>query len=450
MLSFPHGASVAGVPVSTLKTILRSIENTRSLSSAIRLKTAAACMCDNAIAVEVAIAGGLIDPETASLTSLGYAVMGSSSKGGLSRTMAKRLLGKLLESAFRYNQSPDRHNEIEQIWLFGSLTGDADIITGIDIAIRWASVPNASLEELDEKIVARFRKLYPEMGGIETFDMAKILQDHDLFGKNHNSLSAVHDLDTLIAMAEPCMMVFSRPDGIVPAPVLLDKHPEAVARPDNIRPLATPEDRNNLLILQPPLRPMPASWSCHGNGYWTISPHPFAGDPAMMGYNRVHELVHDFRNHRRRDLWVYTHEHSYYMQQRRLPALPASFDGRETALIVTDYKWLTVRREMNIVGPGTLAYNISLADYGGDGVSIRKLPAMEQRIYEDLIGYFMATLVYADTLCIKALGPAIEMIHFYSDMGGNTGIQNHMRDWTERFVESMPKDIRVTGESRKH
>ncbi|TCM15443.1 hypothetical protein EDF59_1903, partial [Novosphingobium sp. ST904] len=54
MLSFPRGAAIAGVPVTTLKAILTSIERTNSFTSAIQLQSAGASQCHNALAIEAA------------------------------------------------------------------------------------------------------------------------------------------------------------------------------------------------------------------------------------------------------------------------------------------------------------------------------------------------------------------------------------------------------------
>lgn len=447
MLSFPRGATIAGVPVTTLKAVLTSIERTNTFRSAIELQSVGASQCDNAIAVEAAIHAGLVDPDRAILTHLGYAVLESSSKASIPRHTAMQLLHSLLASAERCNADPDRTHEITEIWLFGSLMRGAETVGDIDLAVKWEGRPGPTLEERDQRTMARYRQLYPDAGWIEVWDMANRLQDRDLFGERRNSAYAVHrGVETLIAIAEPCMKVFSLAEGIISAPVLLQRHPDADTRDGFIRPRVIDEYRDRLRALRPTPRPMPANWSCLRNGHWSPSLRTFSLDPAKSGPYHVGRLMTDFRkNGKHRNLRVYTHHDIRQLDEETITPLPDAFDGREFALIVTDFKKLSLQRRMD-VGPGdAIIYNITLSDYLLPGESHRKLPSPEVTAYEDIIGYYLATLVYADALAIRKLDPSIEMIHFFSAMPGNDAIEARMRYWTAHLVNATPS---VLGTAR--
>lgn len=439
MLSFPRGATIAGVPVTTLKAILTSIERTNSFTSAIQLQSAGASQCHNALAIEAAIHAELVDPDHATLTHLGYAVLGSSSNAPIPRNKATKLLRSLLETAERCNTDPDRDYEIAEIWLFGSLMRGAETVGDIDLAIRWSSRPGTTLEERDQRTSTRFRQLYPNAAWIEVWDMARRLQDRDLFGKRRNSAYAVHrGIDTLISMAEPCMKVFSLADGIISAPVLLDHHPDATTREVSIRARVTADDRDRLLALRPSPRPLPANWACAATGHWFPSLHMFALDPGTSGYYHVATLVNHLHNGRHCSLRVFARDDIRHLAETDFDPLPDMFDGRALALIVTDYKNLMLQRGMDATHKGTIIYNITVTDYAQAGKTPRMPGAREAAACEDIVGFYLASLVYADTLAIRTLDPSIEMIHFFSTMPGNELIEARMRYWAAHLVKGRP------------
>jgi hypothetical protein len=439
MLSFPRGATIAGVPVTTLKAILNSIERTNTFRSAIELRSIGASQCDNAIAVEAAVHAGLIDPDRATLTHLGYAVLGSSSKARIPRHKAMELLRSLLTAAERCNADPDRSYDITEIWLFGSLMRSAGTVGDIGLAVKWEGRPGTTLKERDHRTMARFHQLYPDAGWIEVWDMAKRLQDRDLFGERRASAYVVHrGIETIIAMAEPCMKVFSLADGIVAGPVPLQRHPDADTRDNSIRPRVTEEDRDRLLALRPSPRPLPANWSCMRSGYWSPDLRTFSLDPAKSGHYHVARLLTDFEKGKHRDLRIYARDDIRQLAEPIPAPLADTFNGRELALIVTDFKKLALQRSMDITPDGAIIYNIALNEYALPGQSPPKLRAAEVTAYEDIIGYYLATLVYADTLAIRRLAPSVEMIHFFSAMPGNEAIEARMRYWTDHLVKATP------------
>ena len=439
MFSFPRGATIAGVSVTTLKAILTSIKRTNSFRSAIQLQSVAVSQCDYAVAIEAAIHAGLVDPDGAALTPLGYAVLGASSKARLPRDTALGLLRSLLEAAERCNAACDRIYEIEEIWLFGSLMRGADTVGDINLVIRWVGRRGSTREERDQRTTARFWQLYPDAEWGEVWNMAEQLQDHDLFGKRRNSAYSVHaGIEMLIDMAEPCMKVFSLTDGIITAPVALDRHPKASTRKKLAGPRVTADDRDRLLALQPTPRPMPANWPCLTNGQWLPNARMFDLDPATSGFYHVARLSDHFHSGKQRNLLVFTHHDSHQLSERSLAALPGTFNGREAALIVTDHKNLVLQRGMDTGQYGTVIYNITLSDYGFGGKRSGALGAGEVAVYEDLIGYYLASLVYADTLSARTLDASIAMIHFFSAMPGNDAIEARMRYWANHLVKATP------------
>lgn len=102
MFSFPRGAVAADFPVTTFGVILKSTASTSSPASAVQIKSAAANMCDNAFAVEVAIAGELVDTESNTRSDLGYAVLGSNPKSCLPRTVMTRFSNAPTSKSYRY------------------------------------------------------------------------------------------------------------------------------------------------------------------------------------------------------------------------------------------------------------------------------------------------------------------------------------------------------------
>lgn len=365
--------------------------------------------------------------------------MGSSSKARIPRDKATKLLSDLLKAAVRCNSLPDRAYEIEEIWLFGSHLRGAETVGDIDLVIRWNSRPGMDIDDLDQRTLTRFRQLYPNAGWIEVWDMAKRLQDRDLYGERRNSAYAVdRDIQTLIAMAEPCMMVFSLADGIISAPVVLDRHPDAATRNASIRPRVTEEDRDRLLALRPSARPIPADWSCTANGDWSPGPSMFALGHTTGGFYHVERLVNQFHNGASRYLKVYGHEDHRRLAEGNLAPLPDMFNGRELALITTAHKNIVLQRSMDFAQPGTVIYNLTASDYTVPGVTPETLSPREVAAYQDIIGYYLASLVYADTLCTRKLDPSIEMIHFFAGMDGNEAIEARMRYWAAHLVKSTP------------
>ncbi|EJU14411.1 hypothetical protein LH128_03819 [Sphingomonas sp. LH128] len=437
MLSFPRGALIGGVPVTTLKAILRSIDSTGSFTSAIQLRSSGACHCDNAIAVDVAIQAGLVDPGGRTLTDLGHAVLGSTSKARLPRAKATILLNGLLDSAAGYNANPDHTHQIDEIWLFGSHARSAETVGDIDLAIRWSRKAHVTMADADARTRARYGELYS--GRKEIWDMTRRLQDRDLFGQRRNAAFAVtRDLSLLIAMAEPCMKVFDLANGIIAAPALLDKHPEATVRQDGMRPRVTALDRDRLLALRPTPRPLPANWPCTYNGVWLPSPLSFALSPTTSAHYHVAKLARDFDLSADRDLRVYSRYDEIALRSRGLPVLPDIFDGHTVALLSTPHKCLALQRRIEPGGPGVLVYNLSLSDHVMQGGPDPKMVASEQTAYDDIIGYYLAALVYADALYVRALSSDDVTIHFFTAMAEHKAIEARMRYWTDHLVKGTP------------
>jgi len=450
MLSFPRGAAIGGVPVTALKVILRSIERTGSFTNAVQLRSVGASQCDNAIAVDVAIQAGFLDPEMRTLTDLGHAVLGSTSKSRLPRAKAAMLLNELLETAAHYNADPEHTHQIEEIWLFGSHARSAATVGDIDLAIRWNRRPHISMDEANARTIARYGKLYT--GWMEVWDMARLLQDRDLFGPRRNSaFAATRDLGLLIAMAEPCMKIFDLAGGIIAEPVLLDKHPAATTRQDGMRPRVTEHDCDRLLACQPSPRPLAANWQCRENGFWAPSPQTFALSPTTSGIYHVARLLRDLERAVNRELSIYTRADRAELGRRGLPPLPEIFDGHAAALLVTDLTCLALQRHIEPDTSGDLVYNISLSEHPmpgpgpGPGTPRPKVSAKERAVFEDIIGYYLASLVYGDTLYLRTISKTDETIHFFTGMAEHKAIETRMRYWTEHLVNGTPLVPETTG-----
>lgn len=234
MLSFPRGATIAGFPVTALKAILRSIDRTNSLHSAQSLQSTGLTRLQNAIATEVAMQAGLIDRQHLSLTDLGYAFVASTSKARLPKAKAANILAELLQSALRCNTDPEITHNVSEIWLYGSHARGADTVGDIDLVITWSRKPHLTHDESEQIIQDEYNQRYTAWA--TPWDQQKLILNRYLYGaKRHSALSVTSDLDTLIAMAEPCMKVFDIASGIIDNPQLLDKHPKATVRSKRIR-----------------------------------------------------------------------------------------------------------------------------------------------------------------------------------------------------------------------
>ncbi|MFD2138503.1 hypothetical protein ACFSLT_30465 [Novosphingobium resinovorum] len=64
--------------------------------------------------------------------------------------------------------------------------------------------------------------------------------------------------------------------------------------------------------------------------------------------------------------------------------------------------------------------------------------ASEQTAYDDIIGYYLAALVYADTLYVRTLSSDDVTIHFFTGMAEHKAIEARMRYWTDHLVKGTP------------
>lgn len=164
----------------------------------------------------------------------------------------------------------------------------------------------------------------------------------------------------------------------------------------------------------------------------------FSLDPAKSGHYHVARLLTDFEKGKHRHLRIYARDDIPQLAETIPDPLADTFNGRELALIVTDYKKLALQRGMGVTPDGAIIYNIALNEYVLPGRSPRKLRTAEVTAYEEIIGYYIATMVYADTLAIRMLDASTEMIHFFSAMPGNEAIESRMRYWTAHLVNATP------------
>lgn len=424
---------MAGVPVAFLARTLKAIERRKSFAANAPC-TDTNFNCHTALAEEILVQAGLFDMRIAGVTALGRAFL-KATRERLARTAALSLLRQLLEAADGYNRSMDRCDDIEQIWLFGSLATDSETVGDINLAIFHTPLAPPGHEEVQcHDTEERIRILPANPTSPASAQLQRLLGDGDLFGAPPDpAYNVLHNPDDLVAMATPCMLVFTRESGIVQAPTPLSKHPKAASRLATMPPELTRADSDQLLSWRPVLQPLRANWGCDARGVWGQSRRVYAPDPATIGFYNDGGLGR-LESANRDAVVILSHDDWRYFADRGLPQPPETFDGRFRALIHASGIFLELQRTITVIDDVTLEYTLSLSNchkYRIYANNVKNINYINQ-----IIGHYLAAVVHADTLCTKAFSPKTELIHYYTNMAGFEVIQAEMRSWTEILIET--------------
>jgi len=438
LLSFERNATIEGFPVTALKAILRSIDRTGTIRSAENLQGTGLTRLQNAIATEVAVQAGLLDRHQQTLTDLGQAVAGSTSKPRLAKTKAAKILAELLQSAARCNADPDVTHNISEIWLFGSHARGADTVGDIDLIITWERKPHLTFDEAEKMIFAQYTAQY--IAWANPWDMQTTILSRHLFGVKRNSaISATTNIDLLISMAEPCMKIFDIANGIIDDPQLLDKHPKATVRSDSMRTRIAADDRDRLLTFKPSPNFLRATFSCGERGYW--DPNPGGLEEFWTLDRQVYTL--SFRgNQANRGLKVFTHADASELRYSQMDALPETFDGWALALIVTDFRCFTLKRRIETSEGDRIALHVELHETEHRGAPRAKLTTRDRSAYSEIIGIYLAMLTHHDLRCLEALSSGKPKL----SVSFSTPEYDKISRFAETYLEHLTADHLQTQE----
>ena len=132
-ISFDRSARIAGYRPSVFKRALLSFSRTRSPGKTIDLKTVFPERSDGAIVFEECLDRGLIDPTITKLTETGEALALAKANPRTPLAKAQAVLNSFLDRIEALRCNPDGVQDVDQVWLFGSLMRGADSVGDIDV-----------------------------------------------------------------------------------------------------------------------------------------------------------------------------------------------------------------------------------------------------------------------------------------------------------------------------
>ena len=277
-ISFDRSARIAGYRPSVFKRALLSFSRTHSPGKTIDLKTVFPERSDGAIVFEECLDRGLIDPTITKLTETGEALALAKANPRTPLAKAQAVLNSFLDRIEALRCNPDGVQDVDQVWLFGSLMRGADSVGDIDVAVTRSRRPHFANDHDGRQrhvnqLVAKMSDAPHDWAG--PWSKEEWLVKRAIYGAMRHPLLAGAQYGTadLQALGVPCRLIYDRArGGRVDDPVLA-RHPESLGRSNNVSP---PFEMPNL---EPaPIQPMDARWVAGFSETGMVSPyHIFRG-----------------------------------------------------------------------------------------------------------------------------------------------------------------------------
>jgi predicted nucleotidyltransferase len=344
-ISLDKNARIAGYRPSAFKDALRGFLRTHSPGNMIDLKTAFPLRRDGAIVFEECLDRGLIDPATTKLTEAGEAIARAKAKSRTPLAKAQSVLNEFLDRIEIFGRDPDGVQDVDQVWLFGSLMRGEDSVGDIDLAItksrrpRFAHDHEGRQSHVDQLVAQR-----ADAPRYWDWPWAKEdwLVNRALYGaKRHPLLVGVQEgTSDLQSLGVPCRLIYDRSRGGRVDDPILPRHPESRGRSNDLSPPAEMPD-----LTPAPVRPMDARWVA---GFWevgVVSPY----DIFRGWTNDAHALFPRYPD----GLRVVGDDHNlshYPWTPKRLKK--PGLDGRNAVALISATEWwgtsLTLRRHIEV------------------------------------------------------------------------------------------------------
>jgi predicted nucleotidyltransferase len=277
-ISYDRSARIAGYRPSVFKRALLSFSRTHSRGKTIDLKTVFPERGDGAIVFEECLDRGLIDPTITKLTETGEALALARANPRAPLAKAQAVLNSFLDRIEALRRNPDGVQDVDQVWLFGSLMRGADSVGDIDVAVTRSRRPHfANDHEGRQRHVNQLLAKISDAPRDWAWPWSKEewLFKRAIYGaKRHPLLAgARYGTDDLRALGVPCRLIYDRARGGRVDHLVLPRHPESLGRSNDVSP---PIEMPNL---EPaPIQPMDARWVASFSATGMVSPyHIFRG-----------------------------------------------------------------------------------------------------------------------------------------------------------------------------
>lgn len=252
----PKGATFLGVPIITVRNVLKAWKHGSSSGAAEIAKRKDVDLDPRLVMIllEEFRDRELIGPEDDGcgqmidgLTDRGRAVVAATGQKRISKSDAQKILDGFVANCVALNRANSTPFSISKVWLFGSLIdpGKADV-GDIDIVVELEDSPAS------KQLYKEAAKAFDIYHNFEFIEHAQV-KHRLLYGKQRHSRLAPNDISTLRDLACPCQVIFDRMQGSVNEP-MLPKHPLATVRAEHIDDKLVFPD---LSLGKKPLRPLP-------------------------------------------------------------------------------------------------------------------------------------------------------------------------------------------------
>lgn len=272
-ISLDRNSRIAGYRPSVFKDALRGFQRTKSPGSMIDLKTIFPLRRDGAIVFEECLDRGLIDPATLKLTEAGETIARAKAKSRTPLPKAHSVLNEFLERIEALNRDPDAVQQLDQLWLFGSLMRGEETVGDIDLALTMSRRPRFATDH--DGRCAHIEKLLAQHGDAsvrweESWIQEGWLTNRALYGtRRHPLLAGVQDgTSDLESLGVPCRLIYDRTRGGKVDDPILPRHPKSRGRSNDLSPPAEMPD-----LTPAPVRPMDARWVAGFGGSGMVSPY---------------------------------------------------------------------------------------------------------------------------------------------------------------------------------
>jgi predicted nucleotidyltransferase len=234
-LNIDPSTLVAGYRASTIKKALVHFNNHRNVATLVDLKSLFPTRRDGVLVYELCKLKGFIDQQTSSVTEQGMGFARSRLTQRVSLEKAISVLRELIAKIEQFNADDDQTEQIDDVWLFGSVMRGEPNVGDIDLAIStsWRHDPGEAGRNRRDgaaRALAKHKLVPPE--GLHLWELPRWTTERIIFGPRRNRLLTGVQMtpDDLIGIAAPCQLIYNRQDGGRVKMPITPNHPNAKPR----------------------------------------------------------------------------------------------------------------------------------------------------------------------------------------------------------------------------
>lgn len=242
-VTYDKNAVVYGIPVTRYRDVIKEWDRLRHAGRVAALAKLDIGPEEVAFLIDDAETRGFFEVDergSYDFTLSGGALLSASPSGPIPRVQAMAILDGLLARAAEINRLRRRYLlQVDRIWLFGSLAKGAEMVNDVDVVVEtsWTDhgKSRAEIDANDDRLIeeaielggwkAVYSRICPGLNA-RSYLIRRLLNGV----RRHPRLARSESVRDLIAMGEPCRLVFDVSRGGRINGPLLERHPDSTGR----------------------------------------------------------------------------------------------------------------------------------------------------------------------------------------------------------------------------